>query len=493
MKSLPETLESQSASQTSKMTKLPTEIMCLIFIYARDNYYRSQTHRSTHTIACEIIISHVCPSWRTMALALPQLWNTFQCTRKYRAHPHGHSKRFSVYLARSLTQPLDIWIDFQRNPFPDPLELRLEDPWVDFFLTLVGASARWRRYTMLLGSTKDHVKYRKLLRDVHAPLLEYFAFFPKSAAHLILPLLPRSLSFFTPLVLTGGAPVLQSIWLDSLSFVYNMPPLHAHLTTLRIDMVSDFSSNTMIILDMFIEVLRIPSLSNLSLSGINIREDLSDGIRGPDITMKSLKEFRCSSADVVELFQYIHTPALQTIVLKNVDFPRLFETSVLALQHLVLIRCSVPWRRLTQELSYVTASITHLTISERVNGTFQRDVLTYFDYKLDHWPKLTYLACNIPAAVGVIAFYHQFARMRAPYPLILRINSAFLDLWEAESPETTSSLRDICTLQRWDDEYPLVPLHWPYEEVVEGIVGDDTTDYDPFRINSYDVPAVTIY
>lgn len=455
---------------------VPTEILCVIFIFARDLSLLFDPKRFKSP-PCEITISHVCKSWRTIALDLPQLWSAYRYTPS-RSRDVEVIGRFSAYLNRSGTQTLDIWLNFRGDH---------SAKWITVQRTLFQASlqqaARWRRYTILLDNTsgpETFVQCHESLKNIHAPNLEHFAFCPQGLHP------PASVSrskeaLFNSRILTRGAPALRSTRLDSNSFYYYLPPISG-LTALRIDSPSQYVSNTTISLGAFIPVLEIPSLRNLSISGINIREDLSDGIPQA-LAMKSLKELRCSSADVIELFQYIHTPRLETLVLKRADFPILLPKSVSALTSLVLINCSVPWKRLSQEMTHISERVTHLTISEQSSGTFHRDALRCFDPTENRWPRLVYLGCNIQM-VSQLVFYCQFAELRHPFPLTLRVHRNLLELWETRSPDRLIQLQDKCELRGWDELDPLVPHYWPYEE--DGAdFGYDRTDYDPFGVISY--------
>ena len=469
--------ETQSNSLNGHVFKIPTEILCTIFIFARDLSLLPDSRRFK-SLPCEVIISHVCRSWRMVALDLPQLWNTYRYTPPRSLHVKIIS-RFSTYVQRSSAQTLDIWLNFLGDHAPK---------WINIHRTLLHATleqaTRWRRYTVLLDDTLhdqetlvEHYKSLKILYNSH---LEHFAFCP------IHP--PRSLNaskeaLFSPRLLLFGAPALKSIRLDSNSFYHCLPPISG-LTTLRIDSPTQYVSNTTVSLHSFAPVLQIPTLQNLSISGINIREDLTDGVPLPhELVMKNLQELRCSSADVIELFQYIHTPQLETLVLKRADFPILLPKSVSNLTSLVLINCSVPWKRLSREMSHISERITHLTVSEQSSGIFHRDALLCFDPTENLWPNLVYLGCNIQTATH-LEFYLQFAELRSPVPLTLHVHHNLLELWGVRSPSQLSSLQDICKLKSWDDLRPLVPYHWPYKE--DGAdFGYDRTDYDPFGVIPY--------
>ncbi len=450
---------------------IPTEILCVIFIFARDLSLLLDPKRFGG-LPCEIVISHVCKSWRTIALDFPQLWSTYRYGPSRRL---AGINRFSTYVERSGPQMLDIWLNFRGGN-----GLR----WNPLFRATLEQAGRWRRYTILLD-TSDHtsnlqvyVKYHQSLRDLYAPHLEHFAFCPVQPP----PFLNTSKeALFNPRLLILGAPALKSIRLDSNSFYHYLPPISG-LTTLRIDSPSQYVSNTTVTLHSFVPVLQIPSLRNLSISGINIREDLTEGV--PDeLVMKSLKELRCSSADVIELFQHIHTPRLETLVLKRADFPILQPKSVSVLTRLILINCSVPWNRLSREMTHISEHITHLTVSEQSSGTFHRDALLCFDPAENLWPNLAYLGCNIQAG-SFLDFYLQFAELRRPFSLTLHVYQNLLELWGMESPHSLNSLEDICELRSWDELKPLVPHHWPYNE--DGAdFGYDQTDYDPFGVIPY--------
>src|SRR6266446_8540783 len=92
--------------------RLPTEVAWLIFreaisaleIYRKDNKIKAYLP--------EVAISHVCQQWRLAAIGLPILWSSF--------YYHGPSvtratlHRFKIYLDRSNSNQLELWLDFRR-------------------------------------------------------------------------------------------------------------------------------------------------------------------------------------------------------------------------------------------------------------------------------------------------------------------------------------------------------------------------------------------
>lgn len=93
-------------NETAPVLNLPTEILCQIF---EDTQDASRMHRASRHPCVEVIISHVCRGWRSVALSFPPLWSTFRydsiCDRAHRQL----GNRLDVYLDRSSSHLLDLY------------------------------------------------------------------------------------------------------------------------------------------------------------------------------------------------------------------------------------------------------------------------------------------------------------------------------------------------------------------------------------------------
>ena len=93
-------------NETAHVSNLPIEILCQIFEAAQD---ASRIHRGFEHPFVEVIISHVCRAWRSVALSFPPLWSTFRqyciCDQAY----YQLGNRLDVYMERSSSQLLDFY------------------------------------------------------------------------------------------------------------------------------------------------------------------------------------------------------------------------------------------------------------------------------------------------------------------------------------------------------------------------------------------------
>ncbi|KJA19120.1 hypothetical protein HYPSUDRAFT_44583 [Hypholoma sublateritium FD-334 SS-4] len=458
---------------------VPAEILCTIFIFSKSFplLFDSDSPKRTKNLPGEVTISHVCKLWRSFALGLPQLWDDIQYSPSPAPSTHARIRECTIYayLERSGTHALDIWLDFrnyggncfayQHGPFQKILQ----------------EAARWRGFTLLLDQFSGrHAHVHASLKEIYVPILESFVFYSKSRRPHTTTGTFLASTLFEPRILAGGAPVLKSIRLSSDNHFNYLPPLNQGLTTLRIDNHSRSIRRSTISLDVLIPLLEIHSLRNLSISGFDIPEVFSyQSIQA--VVMENLTELRCSSPNIASLFQYIHTPRLETLVLKSIDLPPLTPKSFPALTTLILFNCSVPWNVLSTHK--VSEKITHLAVSEKSGGTFHRDALEYFHSVENRWPHLEYLGLNIEAEPQ-LEFYREFALLRYPFPLTLCIHQNLVNLWEIQSPERLRSVRYLCELRTWNDFSHLFPRNWPYEEDRK-ISGFNVVDYDPFEVISY--------
>ena len=457
---------------------VPTEVLCAIFTYSTESTFSFPfLNPGRKNLPGELTVSHVCKFWRTIALGLPQLWSDIQYFPKKSTHSN-RCKRIYAYLKRSGAHTLDISLDFKNyggHWFNDQRSL---------LQALVREASRWRRFTILIEhDSARYINFHTYLKDIHAPNLESFVFCPGTwglQQHEIV-----ASTLFDPRILRGGAPVLKSIRIGSdLHFSY-LPPLNQGLTTLRIDNQPYRIGFSTITLEVLIQLLQIHSLTDLSISGVDIPEVLGREIAQVEaVAMNNVKNFRCSSPNITRLFQYINTPHLGTLVLKDVKFPLLSPQSTSELTALFLIDCDIPWGTHGKEILHITKQVTHLAVSEKADGVFYHisTAPQYFHFEENRWPCLEYLAFNIKPEKQP-DFYYQFALLRHPFPLTLCVHQRLLDLWEIQLAESFCSLRNLCKLETWNDFSPMFPRHWPYET---GMIHNfSMSDYDPFRVVSY--------
>ncbi|KDR81994.1 hypothetical protein GALMADRAFT_264277 [Galerina marginata CBS 339.88] len=445
---------------------LPNEIFCLIFLHAR-NLSLIPTSRNLSARPIELTISHVCKLWRSISLNCPPMWDTFRYVVP--KSPLVRVKdRFTSYIERSSSHPLDIWFNFRG----DHGKARFKDH-AEMFTVFLSQVDRWRRITILVDDNLSFIDV-DLLKGLHPVNLEHFALFPQQAGY--------SRALFKPNTFTSGAPKLKSVRLITTSYSFFLPPL-SNITTLRFEKPSYYATDIQLRLSTVMALLGLPTLENLSVSGIQIHQPVHN-VDFKNVILKRLQDFRCGSKDMAQILSYIQAPCLHSLTLRNVEFPILDAQSAPELTNLILLNCRVSWPAFSDKLLFVASRITHLTVSETPEeGTFHLHALTTFGMT-NCWPQLTTLSCNIQS-LSRLDPYLELALAQVDQPFTVRVHQNLLDMWFERTPDLLPSVDGVCIIKSWDsDANPLVPWHWPYaEDRAEHPF--DKSDYDPFRIISY--------
>ena len=153
--------QSPTSNGDSPIFILPNEIFCSIFIHARNaslvSGFFSLTARPQ-----EIIISHVCGLWRSIALNYPSLWDTIRYGTP-RSSKIKVKDRFAAYIERSGNNLLDIWLNFRG----DYRNVRREDH-KTMFAVLLSEVERWRRVTRASGNLRGSSRAVTRLRACKA-------------------------------------------------------------------------------------------------------------------------------------------------------------------------------------------------------------------------------------------------------------------------------------------------------------------------------------
>ncbi|PPR05134.1 hypothetical protein CVT26_012220 [Gymnopilus dilepis] len=456
--------QSPNSNGDSPIFILPNEIFCSIFIHARNaslvSGFFSLTARTQ-----EIIISHVCGLWRSIALNYPSLWDTIRYGTP-RSSKIKVKDRFAAYIERSGNNLLDIWLNFRG----DYRNVRLEDH-KTMFAVLLSEVERWRRVTILLDANLHWPEICHNLQDLHVPNLEHFTLCTDHVAR------SRYITS-SPTLFKAGTPYLRSVRLTTEDYKRSLPSLRA-ITTLRLETWAT-SSGVWVSLSTVIDVLAIPCLENLSIAGIQMSEPMNVDNRTKNIKATKLKDFRCASDSVVELMELIQMPSLSILTLRNVKFPVLSSKSAPQLTELILVNCQVSWNAFHDDLFHLSSKITHLTISEDSGGTFRKHAVD--DFLMNNgWPQLQSLRCNIQPESRV-EFYLQLA---LDQPFVVYVHQNLLDMWAERSPDLLVFIDGKCILQSFDsDRSPLIPWQWPYSD--DPLYHPfDRLDSDPFRVASY--------
>ncbi|EED82345.1 predicted protein [Postia placenta Mad-698-R] len=159
-------------SPRATIHSLPYETLAHIFALGRDpSPCRACSRkpwrlRDGNPCACKLpfphLVSSVCCHWRTIALAMPQLWTTVPVTSK------ATMSMMSVYLKRSRGRPIDVNIVIRH---PDNLH-ETDDHYPVLRHLLLEHAARWRRVSIICDRPLIKPFLLALLNQVPFPMLE---------------------------------------------------------------------------------------------------------------------------------------------------------------------------------------------------------------------------------------------------------------------------------------------------------------------------------
>lgn len=263
----------------------------------------------------EVLVSHVCRRWRTVATSMASLWSFFCCRWDgyRRSIPIG---RLKAYLERSKEHPLDLW--FQPPDYGKPVNNRFRDKALPLIMS---HSHRWRRFQIMTTNEETAEKLSACLQQLStAPALE-----------ALIPILTgydhyanenpgedtTMLSGWSPNTALSGAPKLQFLQLDEISVRFFRPPLQS-IVHFRLEIHQELSliSFSCSTLD---HILALPHLETLSIWGdyINFTPE-SFSARTSVIEAKKLKHFRSDGNVLPYCFlSHVAAPSLETFRVYN--------------------------------------------------------------------------------------------------------------------------------------------------------------------------------
>ena len=193
----PETRSLRKHEPTRSILHLPLEIQCEIFTHAHcDNSINEAS-----CLPVEVVLSHVCSEWRTIAINLPTLWTAFKFDTHFRVS--DPVRKLEAYLSRSGTQLLELYFSFSGSDYNHAADLHTPYELFasDFALveTALAHAHRWHRFTFFADDSTPTLHLIDRFHKVYVPDLEYLAMclsiFAYSANH----------GNINPLILTGGA------------------------------------------------------------------------------------------------------------------------------------------------------------------------------------------------------------------------------------------------------------------------------------------------
>jgi hypothetical protein len=140
------------------MLALPDEILCDIFAHGASS--SCTLHLKPFSFA--VLVSHVCRTWRDVAIDMSYLWSTIDATLDYRpAHlPHNFERQYE-FLKRSRDHPLQIILN--GSDLPDSADL--------FLRRLAECCDRVERLVIFTGDRIFLNYLQARLRSVRAPRL----------------------------------------------------------------------------------------------------------------------------------------------------------------------------------------------------------------------------------------------------------------------------------------------------------------------------------
>ncbi|EAU81881.1 hypothetical protein CC1G_06092 [Coprinopsis cinerea okayama7 len=302
---------------------IPHEILNLIF-----HYVRLQPILDSHSqvLAPEVVLSHVCYSWRMACLDSSDLWTTFHAR-----HPSRSSlARLQAYLTRSGARLIDIAFDFGSSPEPG---ISSEC----FISEIVPHRIRWRRLLISLPNHSEHLaSLQSYLTPSHSPNLLSLTILPRRTNTDTLYEHPDDLNIHTPTnslddEFPRKAPFYLCMNGHSAATCF---PLLRHVTDLRLNVTWDgpidgngpVQQMHWLSWKTFLQVLTLPSLVSLSIEGQPYTLPRSAQGTVEKISMPHLKLLRYTASVDSSTFEdlilpNLDAPGLETLTLERMDPP----------------------------------------------------------------------------------------------------------------------------------------------------------------------------
>ncbi|KII91282.1 hypothetical protein PLICRDRAFT_501822 [Plicaturopsis crispa FD-325 SS-3] len=208
-RNIPDLLSRMGVNSKAPVSRLPNEILCLIFEAAlREEPSKNLDYNRA---SFGMTVSQVMHSWRVVAVRLPSLWTCIDIRSTY------HPDLIAEFLRRSVTRPLDLRI-FDRTKRKRPLNI---EPFLELIVLHL---SRLRKLSLDLDNGKTLFKICERFHDTCAPSLgylrmSYYALHPANAS--------------LPQMFSHGVPKLRFLNCKALGPQAFLPSLRA-LTTLRL-------------------------------------------------------------------------------------------------------------------------------------------------------------------------------------------------------------------------------------------------------------------
>ena len=372
-------------TQPAPALRLPPELLAGVFDQAR---------RSSP--AFERVASHVCATWRDVAIGLPNLWNTIDLHVRPASAAALH--RLSTYLSRSQPFPLDIFISSQDF-----------DPVLDLLLP---HALRWRQLC-LVTSSSCCLSIHHAMHTLTTPMLEYLSI-RTDLPHNGSPEPYLNVPTLVPQILPS-TPSLSFLRLAGTALWMLQPPM-SNIRTMHFE-----GCQSMYMTHQQFRTLMatMPCLVNLSLSQLSI-DPLPDVINGCNSALMALRRLRICDEDRQSgiILSLVDLPVVESLHLRNVeDFSSVPLPTV---RSIALESCPFSANELW-DLSQALPAITSLTMDQSVEILYA--LLASRNGQLK-WPDLKTMTIYdlIPTNVQIFCDMVQ-ERRHAGHPLAcIRLN-----------------------------------------------------------------------
>lgn len=450
--------ETTLSDKDPPVLSLPVEVTSLVFRYlmgSDDQLLAEETHFPSSlnsrrpkyvTLLMEVILSHVCRLWRSIALDLPTLWTTYRYHSCIFYPPGPSLHRLEAYLERSTSHLVDLKFDFRIAQGSSHYDCGSR---LQMLAKIMSHVTRWRRVFIITDKNTPILDLLDNFKTASAPNLEHFALRTGSYSATT-----RQIQDLQPVLFKGGAPKLSSVAVDYLNHLVLSPM--SNITTLRIEQPKLHTKWELLSSEAFISILLIPTLTNLSLVGdigvLVYVEDFED-----IIPMRSLKHLRLADSwSMSMILPYLRAPLLETLIIRNwlpegfptpdynYSFPSLhtlsFEQS-LDFEYPDL----VSWDEIFIPLSILTKHAVYIAFSHF--SSLKHAFL--FPCHKAYWPDLQVINFNVKYSTR-IDDYLRFATARASPKkprLFLRIHKELINRWSVEAPNALDELERVCIVE----------------------------------------------
>ncbi|PPQ85864.1 hypothetical protein CVT26_001029 [Gymnopilus dilepis] len=445
-------------SNRCPILRLPAEVTSTIFILAQGPAYSREKSVEWYEMAerlVEVDVSHVCRYWRSVALGNPNLWTRFKFDICHALVVPV--KRFKAYMKRSAPKLVELYLNFNTYKHEDEGEHAFEvEDLLELLDTTMKYTERWKAFLLAMHQNVPLLCHPDKLQSALVPHLEYFAIIsnhPRVDAKY-----PESLE---PTIFTSGAPRLTSVIYDS-SIGYGLLPPMQHITSFNLeDMGWERRSTRYIPWAMFLQILSLPCLADLSLTGALV-ETVKVSSNCLALELENLRFWRTQY--FLPLLPFLIAPKLKTIVINSEDFEE-WDTSIgpndfPSLETLWLIGVSNMSRSGMEYLACFTRTIKHLTI---VSEAFDEGFFEFLASRPGYWPNLKTVRMHIRGIEERLDEIAAFIASRPHLDIAVEVRKRVVQAWVAMRSKlpTLDRLTCQCRLKTIDDDAKIaLPAIW---------------------------------